>query len=319
MWLTILAGCAGPTAPPTDDPVVVTPPPTPLGDPVVDAFDAIPMPAVDVLFVVDNSSSMGEEQGRLVGNLPAFLTRLVDADVDYHLGFIATDAQRPAFSGKLREHEGLRFITPGTPDPMEVVTGMVGALGIISGSVESGRAATWQAIEAQQTFNSGFYREDAELQVVFVTDADDESGDTPISRTEFADWSAQRKRFAPWLQMHAVVTPVELTEGCSSFRSGLAYLDYAEDTEGYSQSICAADWTPLVDKMTFGATGAGQRFELSTEADPGTLEVEVDGQVYLPCVDDATPCVDYRDGAVAVLGLRIAADATVEARYRSVP
>ena len=46
----------------------------------------------DILFVVDNSASMAEEQGRLEDNADALLAVLRQIDIDFQLGVITTDA-----------------------------------------------------------------------------------------------------------------------------------------------------------------------------------------------------------------------------------
>jgi hypothetical protein len=50
---------------------------------------------VDILFVMDNSGSMGEEQGILAANLPALLDVLDDAEVDWRIGVTTTDNGNP--------------------------------------------------------------------------------------------------------------------------------------------------------------------------------------------------------------------------------
>lgn len=47
--------------------------------------------AVDILFVIDNSQSMSEEQGGLDANFKKFLDRLIDANADFHLAAVTTE------------------------------------------------------------------------------------------------------------------------------------------------------------------------------------------------------------------------------------
>lgn len=60
---------------------------------------------VDILFVVDNSPSMGEEQLNLARNLPAMLEGLEAADVraDYRIAFTTTDNGNPWCPGTTPE------------------------------------------------------------------------------------------------------------------------------------------------------------------------------------------------------------------------
>lgn len=50
---------------------------------------------VDILFVIDNSGSMAEEQARLARNFPAFITALDTMQADYRIGVTTTDVTHP--------------------------------------------------------------------------------------------------------------------------------------------------------------------------------------------------------------------------------
>lgn len=60
-------------------------------------------PRADILFVVDNSESMGSEQQKLVGALGRFLSSLIASGLDYQIGVVTTD---PAENGVLRAYPG---------------------------------------------------------------------------------------------------------------------------------------------------------------------------------------------------------------------
>ena len=160
--------------------------PNPRDLPQVENTDRIlqvPVPLVDVLFVVDNSSSMGDEQAALTEAFPAFLNFFLGSGLDYHVGVVATDMQKAQFSGKLSEGGGLLWIDKDTPQPAVVFREMAD-LGTIVGSVESGRAATYSALELRKDgFNAGFSRELAGLHIIAISAAID---DRPCSRSSSA-------------------------------------------------------------------------------------------------------------------------------------
>src|SRR6185295_15217874 len=56
---------------------------------------------VDVLWVIDNSGSMLEEQARVMASINAFYSYFVTLNLDYHMGVIATDIVNPTLSGRL--------------------------------------------------------------------------------------------------------------------------------------------------------------------------------------------------------------------------
>jgi hypothetical protein len=64
----------------------------PIGDPAIEVIRD-----VDILFVIDNSGSMGEEQAILAANIGSFIIVLEDDDVDanYRIGVTTTDMGNP--------------------------------------------------------------------------------------------------------------------------------------------------------------------------------------------------------------------------------
>ncbi len=62
---------------------------------------------VDILFVIDNSGSMSEEQARLARNFPAFVERLEAMGADYRIGITTTDVKHPGCPGGTPENGAL--------------------------------------------------------------------------------------------------------------------------------------------------------------------------------------------------------------------
>jgi hypothetical protein len=48
-------------------------------------------PSADVLWVVDNSSSMSDNQRALTDNFPVFFDWFLGSGLDYHIGVVSTD------------------------------------------------------------------------------------------------------------------------------------------------------------------------------------------------------------------------------------
>jgi hypothetical protein len=129
--ILILAAC-GPT--PTrngpggddDDNTVDAPPPN-TGDGSVQPPDEERCEKIDVLFVIDNSGSMGEEQANLSANFPAFINVLEEEGVEanYRIGVTTTDNGNPICgstgpeAGKLQMTSCLQrqneFVFPNPP------------------------------------------------------------------------------------------------------------------------------------------------------------------------------------------------------------
>ena len=57
----------------------------------IDTFYQEPTNEIDILWVVDDSQSMADEQTKIAQRFDAFLTGIDDAGVDWHMGVISTD------------------------------------------------------------------------------------------------------------------------------------------------------------------------------------------------------------------------------------
>jgi hypothetical protein len=273
-----------PPAPPNSQPPAVV---NPIQlDRVVQATE----PVVDILFVVDNSSSMGDEQQNLNANFPAFIPYFVGSGLDYHIGMTSTEVQRPDHTGKLRTGFGYRFIDDQTVDAEAVFEAMTNSLGVIGGSIESGRAAAYHALELKRDtpFNEGFYRDEAELHIIFVTDADDYSGAQPVTRNEFLQWAASLKSRPSLVTMHSIVGLQNDGFCPSGYRPGISYLQYADVTGGITYSICETDWGPLLTSLGLQTAGLKREFFL-TRMPVVAPELLIQVQVREPGVDGGDP------------------------------
>jgi len=84
---------------------------------------------VDILFVVDNSGSMSEEQRRMANSFPNFVQGLDIAGLDYRIGIVTTDVEsstNPKVENGLLQNGNLIKFTDGsyflTPDSSNVET-----------------------------------------------------------------------------------------------------------------------------------------------------------------------------------------------------
>lgn len=140
----------------------------------IDADFQVFTPTADILFVIDDSGSMGVHQSNLIANIGTFTNEFTQgAALDYHIGVVTTDTYDSYKDGKLQGR--IPFITPQTPNGMsELAANMrVGTMGSGTEAPFDAAAALFSAENA--TINAGFVRPEAALAVVFITDAEDQS------------------------------------------------------------------------------------------------------------------------------------------------
>jgi hypothetical protein len=288
-----------------------------LNDPDVDAVEPVEveehflqatLPAVDVLFVVDSTGSMAEEQAGLAAAAASFVGVLDGLALSYQLGVVTTD---PDDAGALLGRPWI--ITAVADDPAASLAAAL-LVGTDSPPPSAGLAAASLALADVQGLNRGFRRADAGLQVVFVSDGDDESdtflGDDPAGAflEVLADDAARSGRAA---RASAIVGDVPA--GCRSETGnaspGTRYVDVAQASGGVVASICTADFAPVAGALGAGAAEWPTRFALQAVPEPGTVKVEVDG-TRIPDgweIDEAGPAL--------VFDIAPAPDAEILVRY----
>lgn len=236
-----------------------------------DRLVQLPVPSVDVLFAVDNSESMAEEQASLAANFDGFIDLFLNSETDYHLGVIATDMDDPDHGGRLVSDGGKLFIDNTMTREQAVESfGRRAILGTDGARLEKGLESIYTALDRlADNENEGFYRPEAYLAVVVISDEDDYS--TNITVTAFKDWLGDLKNELDKVTFSAVVST---EDGCPE-EPGLDYVDVAENFDGVIASICDTDWDAVVSDLGLAAAGLQREFFLSDIPVEGSIEVEV--------------------------------------------
>lgn len=236
-----------------------------------DRVRQVGVPAVDVLWVVDNSCSMWEEQKAVAANYPSLVEHFVASELDYHVGVVSTDMRDPGHRGRLRQVRGHRFITPDTPDAAGLFADMV-RVGINGHWDEQGLEAAYTAIDVEaQRYNVGFLRPDAVLHVIVISDENDYSPWTPA---EFASWLQTSKWTSGIVSFSSIVG---LNGDCpTAVEPGTDYLDVTYRVGGVVRSICSQDWSEVLRAMGQEVVLPSSEFFLSQLPVDETVEVEVE-------------------------------------------
>ena len=224
---------------------------------------------VDMLWVLDDSATMTEEQEQLQLHTAAFTDLLAQlATVDFRLGVITTDMDKDEAGMLLGE-----VIDNDTPQLAEAFAEQVAAA--TGGSRdEQGFPAALAAADPEGSVQ-GFARDNAELEVVFFADEDDQSDTTPSQFLE----ALEDQRPASSVVVSTIVGDVP--EGCFSMLAaadpGTRYIQVQEATGGARESICDADYDAMLERVALHVMGLQDRFYLSRVPSPETIEVNVDG------------------------------------------
>jgi hypothetical protein len=224
------------------------------------------VPIMDVLWVIDNSGSMGVFQSSLASNVSDFLSVFTNLQVDYKMAVISTDWWVPQ-----------NIFTPTTPNVAQQLAAQL-SIGIYGSGNEQGlQMAKLSLSNANATgVGSNFFRTDSTLIVIWVSDEQDHSGYWGT----FANFFEHLKPQGAFLPFAIVGDP---PTGCSRSGQhaeyGAGYTELVNYFNGITYSICSTDWGVQLQNMAGNAVG--RRMFILEEADPivDTIVVTINGQV----------------------------------------
>ena len=234
----------------------------------------LPLPGLDVLFVIDDTGSMAGEQRTLGEGFGRMAARLDEEELSWQVGVTTTDLQTSDAGWLVGEPW---VLTSGLPDVASRFA-EIAAVGTDGAPPEAGIAAALLALEHAEPGgpNAGFRRAEAALHVVFVSDSDD-SSDAWLS-DPVADAVARLDAIPNEVRVSALVGPGPT--GCigpsGTARHGTRYIALADQMGGVVASICQADFAPILESFALAIVSYQKAFYLDTTPVPGTLRVFVD-------------------------------------------
>jgi hypothetical protein len=288
-----------------------------------DTFKQVSGQDVDVLFVIDDSGSMCDKQQRLTDNFASFIGLSTIWNNNFHIGVMSLNVVIDAVAGKLnRGNKNVtpRYVVPGTQAATQlknlVNMGCDGGSDEQEAALQAGQAALsaplttdtgvsctgddackndknlcsdpktcpYYCIEGTcGGWNKGFMRQDAQLEIIILSDEEDQSSSTPAF---YIDFFKNIKGYYNVNMMH-VNTIVGIDDGsgqgiCTASDGTVAqasprYLEVAGQTGGKQGTICDPTFATVMNEIGAQAFGLKVQFYLSRLADPATVTVKVRG------------------------------------------
>lgn len=239
-----------------------------------DHITQVTVPAVDVLFVIDNSGSMAEEQTNLRQNFDDFMRYFTDSGLDYHVGVVSTDMDDRQQSGRLIDDgSGKRYIDNSYSAEDAIASFRERAkLGINGSTTERGTDAAYAAlVTLKDSVNAGFYRDDAVLSIVVISDEVNQSRNPSVQ--EFTAWLEALKPEDDQTWFSSIVGP--RPRGCATAELGTGYLEITEAVGGIEFSICESDYSSVLEELGMQAAGLKREFFLSEVPVADSIKVTV--------------------------------------------
>jgi hypothetical protein len=261
-----------------------------------DEFQQAPSNMVDILWVIDNSVSMANEQENVALGAEDFMARFAPADassdnaMDFHLGVISTDmATTNTMAGRLLGTP--TYLTNTTASYADQFRARV-RVGVNGDDQEKGLQAAVQALSPplSETYNSGFLREGALLSIIVLSDENDCSDNGALgANTTGEECYTESDRLTPVADlvrelkeikgddrvvMSGIVGP-EIEAGCADAVPGRRYFTAIDMLGGVRANICETDYSAIMDSLGGLTSGILTIFQLSKNADADTITVTV--------------------------------------------
>lgn len=242
---------------------------------------------LDILIVMDNSSSMLPEHSMIEYKLRGFTNKLKAKGIDYRIAVTTTDARKEVkaeilkskeqtprgFGGKAISFDGFNFISSATPNGESLILSSLDrSLEASCGTADIDNEQYWQEdavgpevcstdyeepikvikqfLEQKDTVNAGFLQSNTPLVALIITDEDIESFEDKNMNMaqELAAVRALKTNFTAY----GIIAQERDIEKCQANWSGNTsrkVQKFIHLSGGAHQSICDNDYTSIFNKI----------------------------------------------------------------------
>ena len=200
----------------------------------VDSFTQISsMSGIDIVWVVDRSGSMRNNDEKLEQGMDTMLTILnQEFSVSWRIGIISTDPNESS------QNQTFPLVMG---DDYTVATNNLAYIG--SPGLEQGFSA-FKSYYLNNPYSQTWMRYNASLLVIFVSDEDDQSYNDFTTATDFTNWYSSIRQ-----QVH-IASIVISTEDSCEHDMGDRYIEATNNLQGEIVDICSEDWSPSIRSIT---------------------------------------------------------------------
>lgn len=229
---------------------------------------------LDIVWIIDNSGSMSDEQTALGTNFSAFIDEFITKDVDFKMAITTTDTSSSTKKGQMVAGSDVKLTSAKAQENEAQFKSDFRNLvkvGISGSGYEKGLEASEGFM---QKYASSWMRSDAYLAVVVLSDEEDQSAKTV---EQYTDYLKSFKSEAGLVKVYSIVD-VNKTNCCQSGIStgGERYIAASNNTAGVVSDI-RNDFHSSLSAMGDQIINLLDSFALANDPVPGTLKVYVNG------------------------------------------
>lgn len=241
---------------------------------------------VDILFVVDNTSSMLQHQKRIAAQLAPLVNDLNKLKMDYRFAVTTTSMGEPSQSCPQSSRSLIgnpRYLTSNNINQLQdrFVVGQSGC------DIERGLDAMSHVISPNylSSIDSDFIRPDALFVVNFITDEDDKSSEYGDgTKDDFIRILDRRKPLFKdgargWIAnfIGTINSGISCDQLGAPANVGQRYLRLVDASNGIKSSICNLEMTVTVSNIRARIVGVLTSYRFPEEPNKSTIDVRVGG------------------------------------------
>jgi hypothetical protein len=239
---------------------------------------------VDIVMMVDNSSSMLQYQNKLANEIPGMIANLNAQGMDYHIVVVTSDV-RNAGNGN-RFVGSPKVLTRATPDVANVLKTRI-QQGQTGSDLEQGLTSIKTVLSPDYLAGegAGFLREEALLAILALSNEDDFSSGSVASYKDFFDQLKPKFKGTNQAWLLNFIGIPNLQSSCNTalggsfIDPGLRWIELTEYTGGIISPICDGTLASAVENVRKKIVQILTDFHLEREPKVETIVVRVNGAI----------------------------------------
>lgn len=237
---------------------------------------------VDVLMMIDNSSSMDLYQNRLASQIPGMVNTLNSLGMDYRIVVVTSDMRTGGNGGMFVGTP--KVLTKSTPNLANLLTPRI-KNGTGGSDLERGMDSIRSVLSSGYLAGegAGFLRDDALLALIVLSNEDDYSSGTTQNFADFLDTvKPPFTGFTKAWVLNFIGVP-SLDSSCSTALDGIykepgtRWIDLATKSEGRVEAICDTSLGVAVDNVKKRIVEILTDFKLGRKPDVSTIKISING------------------------------------------
>ena len=258
---------------------------------------------LDIIWIIDNSGSMNDEQEALGNNFSAFIDDFIQKDVDFKMAITTTDTSSTFKKGRMVYGSDSKLTSAQAKANQNQFKEDFKAL-VQVGTSGSGKEKGLEASEGfLEKYGQTFLRNDAYLAVVIISDEEDQS---PKAVADYTNYLKSFKTNPGLIKTYSIVDVTN--SNCCQYgvTTGSArYKEASSLTAGIVADI-QNDFYQVLSDMGGNLISLIDSFALAHDPLPGSLKVFVDGvETQNYTYSSVSRSIKFNTGSVPVAGSQI--------------